>query len=117
MNTIAYFLLQIVVTLIISVLVVGYLRSFLRKILTDLCGTEERAQFWTMFSNILLIGMPFIIALKYKPDAKNAEALFFEIAGKLSGNLGGLLFALVGIGFIVSFFALVAPRSAKMESR
>jgi len=117
MNTILYFLIEVTLTLVIAVLLVGYLRPFLRKILTDLCGTEDRAQFWTAFSNILLIGMPMIFALNYKPEAKNAEELFFEVAGKLSGNLGGLLFALVGIGVIVSFFALFAPKPTKAEAK
>jgi hypothetical protein len=117
MNTILYFLLQVILTLVISALIVGYLRPFLRKILTDLCGTEDRAQFWTAFSNILLIGMPIILALNYKPEAKITEQLFFEVARKLSGNLGGLLFALIGTGVIVSFFALVAPRPAKAEAK
>ena len=117
MNTILYFLLQVILTLVISALIVGYLRPFLRKILTDLCGTEERSQFWTAFSNILLIGMPIIFALNYKPEAKNTEQLFFEVARKLSGNLGGLLFALIGTGIIVSFFALVAPKPTKIEAK
>jgi hypothetical protein len=117
MNTILYFLLQVILTLVISALIVGYLRPFLRKILTDLCGTEERSQFWTAFSNILLIGMPIIFALNYQPVAKNTEQLFFEVARKLSGNLGGLLFALICIGLIVSFFALFAPKPTKAEAK
>ena len=104
-------------SLCISLLLVGYLRPFLRKILADLCGTEDRAQFWTAFSNILLIAMPLIFALSYKPQAKNTEALFFEVTGKLSGNLGGFLLALIGIGAIVSFFALVAPRQRMVEAK
>jgi hypothetical protein len=117
MNTILYFLLQVILTLTLSALIVGYLRPFLRKILIDLCGTEERAQYWTAFSNILLIGMPMIFALNYKPGAKNTEQLFFEVAGKLSGNLGGLLFALIGTGAIVAFFALFAPKPTKTEAK
>jgi len=109
--------MEAALTLLISGLVVRYMRPFLRKALLDLCGTEDRAQFWTAFSNILLIGLPMIIALNYQPKARNTEELFFEVAGKLSGNLGGFLFALIGIGFIVSFFALVAPRQPKLEAK
>lgn len=117
MNTIFSFLIEVVLTLVISALLVRYLRPYLRKVLIDLCGTEDRAQFWTAFSNILLIGMPIIFALNYKPEANSVEALFFEVAGRLSGNLGGLLAALIGVGIIVSFFALVAPRQKKVEVR
>ena len=117
MNTIFSFLTQITLTLLISILLVRYLRPFLHTILIDLCGTEERAQFWTVFSDILLLGLPMIIALNYRPEARNAEELFFEVSGKLSGNLGGFLFALVGVGLIVTFFALVAPKRRSAESK
>lgn len=115
MNTIVSFVIQVALTLTISVLLVRYLRPFLRKILTDLCGTEDRAQFWAAFSNILLVGVPVIFALNYRPEARDAEDLFFEVATKLSGNLGGLLAALIGIGFIVSFFALVSRKPAEAQ--
>ena len=117
MNAIFSFVVEVALTLVISALLVGYLRPFLRKVLTDLCGTEDRAQFWVAFSNILLMGMPIIFAMNYKPEARSTEALFFEAAGKLSGNLGGLLLALIAIGLMVSFFALVAPRPGKVEAK
>ena len=117
MNPILSFVIEVALTLVISLLLVRYLRPFLRTILTDLCGTEDRAQFWTVFSNILLIGMPIIFALNYRPEATNAQALFFEMASKLSGNLGGFLVALIGTGLIVSAFALVAPRPRKVETQ
>ena len=116
MNTILSFGIQVIFTLVISVLLAGYLRPYLKRVLTDLCGTEDRAQFWTAFSNLFLIGMPVIFALNYKPAATDNEDLFFEVAGKLSGNLGGLLLALIGIGLMVSFFALFAPRPKKVET-
>lgn len=117
MNTIISFSLQIVLTLIVVVLIIGYLRPFLKKILVDLCGTEDRAQFWTAFSNILLFGLPLLFSLNYRPLAANNEELFFEVAGKISGNLGAMLFALLGIGVFVSFFALFAPRTPKAEAK
>jgi hypothetical protein len=117
MNTIIFFLIQITITLIIVSLIAGYLRPYLKKVLIDLCGTVDRAQFWTAFSNILLIGLPLIFAFNYRPESTNIEELFFSLAGKISGNLGGLLVALIGIGIIVSFFALVAPKPAKADSK
>jgi hypothetical protein len=117
MNTILSFAIEVGLTLIVSALLAGYLQPFLRKVLLDLCGTEDRARFWTAFSNILLIGVPVTFALSHHPEAENPEALFFEIAGKLSGNLGGFLAALIGIGLIVSFFALAAPRQRNAETK
>lgn len=117
MNTIISFLIQVSLTVLLTWLIVYYLRPFLRKILVDLCGTEDRAQFWLAFSNILLIGLPTILALNYRPEAGTLEELFFEVAGRLSGTLAGFLFALVCVGVVVSFFALVAPRTAKAEAK
>ena len=117
MNIIFSFIVEVALTLVISVLLVGYLRPFLRNILTDLCGTTDRAQFWTAFSNILLIGMPLIFSLNYRPAVVDGEELFFEMAEKLSGNLGGLLVSLIGIGLMVSVFALFAPRTRQVEAK
>jgi len=81
-------------------------------VLVDLCRTEERAQFWSTFSNIVLIGLPLIIALGFRPEALTLEESIFEILGRLSGSLAGYLFVLTGIGIIVSFFALATPRTS-----
>jgi len=110
MNTYLSFSIELSLTILASVLITNYLRPYLKRVLLDLCRTNERAQFWMAFSNILLIGLPLIIALGFRPEAVSFEAALFEIVGRLSGNLAGYLFALVGIGIIVSFFALVAPR-------
>jgi hypothetical protein len=110
MNTIFAFLIEVIATFLICILTFRYLRPFLHRVLVDLCGTEERAQFWTVFSSIVLIGLPILIGLMYHPEASNSEELFFELTRRISGNLISFMFALVGIGFIVSFFALVAPR-------
>jgi hypothetical protein len=113
MSPIVWFGLQVTLTLIIAFLLAGYLRPFLYRILLDLCGNEVRAQFWLALSTILLIGLPSAYALSYRPEGPTSEELFFDIAGRLSGNLGAFLVAVVGIGLIVSFFALVAPKAAK----
>jgi len=117
MNTILSFFIQVLLTVALTSLATIYLRPFLRKVLADLCGTDERAQFWTVFSNVLLVGLPVIISLNYRPEARTAEALFFEMAGRLSGTLAGFLFALVCVGFAVSIFALFAPRNTKGEAK
>ncbi len=117
MYMILSFVIEVALTLGVFLLLVRYLRSFLLKVLIDLCGTEDRAQFWVVFSSMLLIGLPVVFALNYKPEAQSTQALVFEVAGKLSGNLGGFLVALIGIGLIVSFFALVAPRPGKTQAQ
>jgi len=116
MNTYLSFSIELGLTILICVLITNYLRPYLKRVLVDLCKTEERAQFWMAFSNILLIGLPSIIALGFHPQAFTPEAAIFEIIGRLSANLAGYLFALVGIGVIVTFFAMAAPRP-KVEAK
>jgi len=115
MNTILFFLLEVILTLSISMLVFRYMRPHLTRILVDLCGTEERAQFWTVFSNIILVGLPLLISLTYQPESSQAEELFFEITHRIGGNMLGFLFSLLGVGLIVSVFALVAPRQKESK--
>ena len=110
MNTMLAFAIEIGLTVLAFALITGYLRLHLKRVLLDLCKTEDRAQFWTAFSTVFLIGVPLIIALGFRPEAGTFEATTLDIIGRLSGNLAGYLFALVGIGIIVLFFALVAPR-------
>ncbi len=117
MNTFIAFTIEIVLTVLAAALITGYLRPYFKRVLVDLCKTEDRAQFWAAFSNILLIGLPLIIAMGFRPEAKTSEAAVFEIIGRLSGNLAGYLFALVVIGIFISFFALVAPRSSNAEAK
>lgn len=111
MNPFLALSIETVLTVLACILITRYLRPYLKRVLVDLCRTEERAQFWTAFSSILLIGLPVMIALGFRPEALTLEESIFEILGRLSGSLAGYLFALTGIGIIVSFFALAAPRT------
>ena len=115
MHKILAFAIEVIVTFAICSLTIRHLRPFLRSILTDLCGTEERARFWTVFSSILLAGIPLLISLMYEPKALNAEQLFFELTRRTGGNLFGFMFALVAVGFMVSIFALFAPRTKESK--
>ncbi len=115
MNTIALYFIEIATTLIICCAVVISLRRSLRQVLIDLCKTTERAQFWLVFSSIILVGLPLIFGMGFKPSALEAEKAFFEVANQIKWNLLGFLVALMGVGFVISFFALVAPRPAPQQ--
>ncbi|GAB4397676.1 MAG: hypothetical protein OHK0031_17540 [Anaerolineales bacterium] len=110
MTPILYFLGQLTLTLMISLALAAALRRSLRPVLIDLCGTEARAQFWTVFSVFLLVIVPLIFGLGFQPEASDPAALFFALAGQLRWNLFGFALALTGIGAALAFFALVAPR-------
>lgn len=109
------FATEVLLTFTVCSLIFKYLRPFLNRILIDLCGTEDRATFWTVFSNILLVGFPVLISLMYRPETVEMQELFFEITHRTSGNIISFMVTLVGIGFIVSVFAMLAPRAKESK--
>jgi hypothetical protein len=110
MSVFSSYLTSLVVTLIAAILITLLLRNSLRHILMDLCRTEARAQFWTLFSMVMLIGMPMVIGMGYTPEASSGSSLFFEMARQVRGNLLGYLFMLAVVGGFICLFALFAPR-------
>ncbi len=117
MGSLYAFLVEIGLTLAVSFVVVIYFRRFLIPVLRDLCGTEARAQFWASFSYILLIGLPLIFGLSFRMSVDTLTGTIFDVAAQLAKNLTGFLIALLGIGFAVGFFALVAPRPSQAEKK
>lgn len=63
MNTTQIFLLQVAIALLAGGLTARYLKTALTGILTDLCGTTGRADFWWRSSAILLLGLPLLLVL------------------------------------------------------
>ena len=90
-----------------SLTTVIYLMNPLRKILTELCGTRERADFWLAFSNVALILTPLIFGASCTPDPHGN--LVIEIATQLKWSFIGLLTALMITGWVISRFI---PRHA-----
>lgn len=116
MNLLTAFGMEFLATLLIGFMLVAYIRRPLYRILVDLCGTEDRARFWLAFSTVLLVGVPTASALGYQPLQGDVTESFFLIFRQLGQNVMGFLVALVGLGLVVSFFALVAPRTPKERS-
>ncbi len=110
MSTFVPYLIQLAVTLAICIVLTAYLRPHLNHVLVDLCRTEPRARFWSAFADLLLIALPVIFGLGYHPGNAAGTSLFFDVARQIQGTLAGFILALLAIGFVVSFFALVAPR-------
>ena len=102
MSASSLFLVGIGITLMTSLTTVIYLMNPLRKILTELCGTRERADFWLAFSNVALVLTPLIFAASCTPDPHGN--LVIEIATQLKWSLIGLLTALMITGWVISRF-------------
>ena len=111
MNTILLNFVQLVLTLIVCILLTAYIRPHLKHLLTDLCGTEGRAQFWVIFTNILLILIPVLFGMGYHPESASSGQWPFELTRQMRINLFGFVLSLLLAGTAVGFFVLVAPKN------
>jgi hypothetical protein len=89
------------ITLGASLLAVSHLKSHLRNILTDLCGTKERAAFWTAFSNLTLVIVPLIFAMHRTPSRAEGSQSVFQVATQIEWALVGLLVSVVLLGIVI----------------
>ncbi len=116
MNNLAAFALDLLLTIVLALLLVVYLSPSLFRILVDLCGTDERARFWLTFSRILLLGIPTVTALGFQPGVNTIEPWYLDVAHELGRNAMALLASVIGLGFVITFFAAVAPRPTREKA-
>ncbi len=118
MNDIAVFLIGIGVTLATSFVAVAYLKPHLRKILIDLCGTEERADFWTVFSIVILVLTPVIATMSIRPRAGQDVSIVYALSDQILGGLIGLAGSVIIMGLILSRFILpIRPPAPNPSTR
>src|SRR5579863_5381543 len=90
MGATTVFVLGSLATLAIGAAVVWYLRCPLRNILIELCGNEARAEFWTVFSAVVVGMVPVIFAIACHPEPGPDAPVVFELASQLKWGLIGL---------------------------
>ena len=118
MNAVTLFMTDIGITLVVSLLVVVYLRSPLRSILIDLCGTVERADFWATFSHVTLVLVPLIFAMHYRPELSEGRPAIFEVSAQLELALLGLVVSVVVMGLVIgSFIRRTRPNVPPLPSK
>lgn len=118
MSDVAIFLANVGAATAASAAVVVYLRPHLISILTDLCGTGERANFWAAFSNVTLILVPLIFAMDYRPEVRRGAGLVFEIGAQLEYVLIGLVVTVVLLGIVIgSFIPRSRPGGATLQGK
>jgi hypothetical protein len=104
------FVLGLAITILTSALVVTYLRPSLAQLLTDLCGSQERAAFWTAFSTITIGSVPLIFALADVPTTSASPLL--QIADQLKWGLIGMVLSVLVLGWVLrGFITRQLPRA------
>jgi hypothetical protein len=104
MSAVTVFILGLCLAALLSVGVVWYLNTHLKGILTELCGTERRADFWIAFSNVILILVPMVFAMQFHSAADDNVPVFFQLIYQLKWSFIGLVTSMLALGAKLSLF-------------
>ena len=106
------FIVGMIVTLALCLVVVEHLKPPLRKVLFDLCHTQERADFWTAFCDVTLMLAPALLAMSIFPSANPYIPPFFKIIFQVKWALLVLIGALLMLGVIIGGFIMKGAEKA-----
>lgn len=98
MKSISIYLIGITCTAGLGFLILFCFQPMLRKIYLDLCGKEDRADFWTALSNMFLVLLPLTAAMFNQP---NGGLVFYDVLSQVRWSLVGVGGTLLAIGVVV----------------
>lgn len=102
MNALSLFTIEILLCFGISTAIVLLIKPLLRDVLIDTCGTAKRAEFWVMFTQLMLIISPLLIVIYFAPTASDSSINVAEaIKDTLFRSLLGDFLALGMIGQVI----------------
>jgi hypothetical protein len=116
MTQVSVFVLGLAVTFVATLVVVVYLQGYLRAVLVDLCGTVERANFWTAYSNVTLLLTPLIFAMHFRPEAAAMQPVAFALSAQVEAALAGLVFSIIVLGFVLKAFIPRGPSTGDLTA-
>jgi ABC-type transporter Mla maintaining outer membrane lipid asymmetry permease subunit MlaE len=94
---IAALLLTYALTVLIATLAAVALWRPLLILLAELCGTEQRSRFWSVWTVVMMMATP-LLFVSLHPVATDPTDL---VQGTMTSALFGILLALVGMGYAV----------------
>jgi hypothetical protein len=109
------FIADLFLTILVCAGVVLYIRVHLTPLVTELCGSATRAQFWLAFSNITLVLVPVIFALSAEPELVPGKPSTFAMAEHLKLSLLGLASSLAVLAVVLVSFIRRFPVSPVPE--
>lgn len=116
MNVAYLFLIEVFITLLPSLLIISFWSKPLRQILLDLCGTEARAEFWLVYSNLMLLITPLLFVFMFGLSSKTEELDFLFLKYALGCAVFGDFFSMLVIGLQISKFIPKAALASLVES-
>ena len=102
MNTFALVVVEIMLCLGISLALIWLIKPLLRDVLIETCGTQKRAEFWVMFTQLMLVISPLLLVIFFIPtDAATTINLAEALKDTLFRTLLGDFIALASIGQVI----------------
>ncbi len=102
MNSLSLFLLEVFICIGISFSMLYLLKPLLREILVEACGTKTRAEFWVMFTQLMLFIAPLLIVIFFAPTGEVVNINITKvIQDTLFRSLLGDFIALSMIGLVI----------------
>jgi|SRR3954462_3974938 hypothetical protein len=93
---------EVLIGVLVGAIPFFVLRAPLNRILTDLCGTEDRAAFWARYTGLVLYLAPVLFALvsgSRTPATSGVDAAFLETT--ILAALFGTLCAVLAVGLML----------------
>ena len=102
MNTLTLFIIEVLLSFGISATVVILIKPLLRDVLIETCGTKKRAEFWVMFTQLMLVISPLLIVIYFAPTSTVVPPNIAEtLKDTLFQSLLGVFIALAMIGQVI----------------
>ncbi len=102
MNSLTLFSIEIAICLGISITIVSLLKSQLTEVLIETCGTEKRAAFWAMFTQLMLYLAPLLIVVCFSPSGPVTDKSFVPaLKDTLFYSLLGVFLGLAVVGKVI----------------
>jgi protein-S-isoprenylcysteine O-methyltransferase Ste14 len=101
MREVLIYVIQLVIPFALSFAVTNYLQGTSRRLLEDLCGTKDRAEYWVRITAVLTIAVPVLLVLMF--GSVPTEMCFAGGSGCVAGiikqavclSLGGIILAIL----------------------
>ncbi|MGC7402320.1 hypothetical protein ACPWR0_00605 [Pandoraea pneumonica] len=111
MQSLLFFALYLLIPVASGLLVTRYLGPVLGKMLTDLCGTRDRADFWVRICMVMLMALPLVLVLLTAPMRTcTAEAVECSVSVMRRASFFTVIGLLVGVWIIASVVRRFVPK-------
>ncbi|MCE1181428.1 MAG: hypothetical protein LWW81_03860 [Rhodocyclales bacterium] len=104
MSPITVLCIQLLIPLLTGPILAAYLKSAMHRLLVELCGNSQRADFWWRISSVLLIGLPLILVLSLGDNISMGQMNGLVDVSKIVRQTSAL--TLFGILIAVAYLAL-----------